>query len=69
MEAVLEFENKLAEITMPMELRRDQEKMYNLMTVTELQDKAPFVCYQTYVGFLTVFLENKIIVDRLEAIF
>lgn len=43
MQAVLDFETKLAEITTPMELRRDEEKIYNLMTIAELQDKAPFV--------------------------
>lgn len=45
MQAVLDFETKLAEITIPMELRRDEEKIYNLMTIAELQDKAPFVSH------------------------
>lgn len=47
MQAVLDFETKLAEITTPMELRRDEEKIYNLMTIAELQDKAPFVSEYT----------------------
>lgn len=49
MQAVLDFETKLAEITTPMELRRDEEKIYNLMTIAELQDKAPFVSGYTQI--------------------
>lgn len=43
MQAVVDFETKLANITTPNELRRDEEKLYNLMTIAELQEKAPFV--------------------------
>lgn len=43
MQQVIEFETKLAEITTPQEDRRDEEKLYNLMTVGELQKLAPFV--------------------------
>lgn len=43
MQDVIAFETKLAEITIPPEERRDEEKMYNLMSLSELQRKAPFV--------------------------
>lgn len=43
MQAVIDFETKLANITTPNELRRDEEKLYNLMTIADLQEKAPFV--------------------------
>lgn len=43
MQAVLGFETDLANITTPSELRRDEQSLYNLMTVAELQEIAPFV--------------------------
>ena len=43
MQAVVEFETRLANITEPPESRRDEEKLYNLMSLTELNEKAPFV--------------------------
>lgn len=43
MKAVLEFETKLANITTPTELRRDEETLYHPMTIKELQSKAGFV--------------------------
>lgn len=43
MQDIITFETKLAEITTPPEDRRDEEKLYNLMSLNELQRKAPFV--------------------------
>lgn len=43
MQAVIDFETKLAEITIPQEDRRDEEKLYNLMSINQLQKLAPFV--------------------------
>lgn len=43
MQDVIEFETKLAEIMTPPEERRDEEKLYNLMSLSELQRKAAFV--------------------------
>lgn len=43
MQAVIDFETKLAEITIPQEDRRDEEKLYNLMSINQLQKIAPFV--------------------------
>jgi len=43
MQAIIDFETKLAKITIPPEERRDEEKLYNLMSLNDLQRKAPFV--------------------------
>ena len=43
MQDVISFETKLAEITIPYGERRDEEKIYNLMSLSDLQQKAPFV--------------------------
>ena len=48
MQDIIDFETKLAEITTPQEKRRDEEKLYNIMTISELQEKAPFVCLLKY---------------------
>lgn len=49
MQAVIDFETKLANITTPSELRRDEESIYNLMTIAELQDRAPFVSKKFFI--------------------
>lgn len=54
MQAVLDFETKLANITTPMEQRRDEEKIYHAMTIAELQVKAPFVSEATRFDCLIV---------------
>lgn len=43
MQDIIEFETRLAEITIPQSERRDEEKLYNLMPLSELQAQAPFV--------------------------
>ena len=43
MDDVIKFETELARIMTPLEDRRDKEKLYNLMSLKELQRKAPFV--------------------------
>jgi len=43
MQAVIDFETKIAEITSPPEDRRDEEKLYHLMPLKEVQRIAPFV--------------------------
>jgi len=48
MKAVIQFETRLAEITIPPDERRDEEKMYNLMAIAELQDLAPFMSWIDY---------------------
>lgn len=46
MQDVIQFETKLARIMTLPENRRDKEKLYNLMSLNELQRKAPFVSTQ-----------------------
>lgn len=48
MKEVIDFETRLAEITVPNEERRDEETMYNLMTLIELQEKAPFINWREH---------------------
>lgn len=43
MQEIIEFETRLANITTPNELRRDEESFYNLMTIADLQERAGFV--------------------------
>lgn len=48
MQEIIDFETRIAEITVPNEQRRDEETLYNLMTLTELQDMAPFINWQNH---------------------
>lgn len=48
MKAVIQFETRLAEITIPSEDRRDEEKLYHRMAISELQEHAPFMDWLAY---------------------
>ncbi|XP_028131382.1 endothelin-converting enzyme homolog isoform X3 [Diabrotica virgifera virgifera] len=48
MQDIIKFETKLANITIPGELRRDEEKLYNLMKIGDLQVKAPFIDWRKF---------------------
>ncbi|KAJ8956318.1 hypothetical protein NQ318_015056 [Aromia moschata] len=48
MQAVIDFETKLANITIPSDMRRDEESLYNLMTIAELQETAPFLNWREF---------------------
>ncbi|CAH1399078.1 unnamed protein product [Nezara viridula] len=60
MQAVIDFETRLAEITIPAEERRDEEKMYNLMAVAELQEIAPFISWIDYFSDALRIVQKKI---------
>lgn len=45
MQAIIDFETRLANITIPSERRRDEETLYNLMTIKQLQAIADFVSW------------------------
>lgn len=45
---VIDFETKLANITTPQDMRRDEEEMYHLMTIKTLQSKAPFIVWRDH---------------------
>ncbi len=48
MQEIIEFETRLAEITIPNEERRDEESLYNLVTLTQLQEEAPFINWRDH---------------------
>lgn len=48
MQAVVDFETRLANITEPPEFRRDEEKLYNLMSLSEMNEMAPFINWVDY---------------------
>ncbi|XP_059609807.1 endothelin-converting enzyme homolog [Phlebotomus argentipes] len=48
MSQVIEFETRLAEITVPQEDRRDEETIYHQMTLAELQARAPFLDWRSH---------------------
>lgn len=45
---VIQFETRLAEITIPADERRDEETLYNQMTIYELQEIAPFINWREH---------------------
>ncbi|XP_057322411.1 endothelin-converting enzyme homolog [Microplitis mediator] len=60
MQAVIDFETKLAEITIPQEDRRDEEKLYNLMSINQLQKIAPFMSWVDYFKNATKLVGKKV---------
>jgi endothelin-converting enzyme len=48
MQDIIDFETELANITTPAEQRRDEEELYHMMTLTELQEKAPFINWRDH---------------------
>ncbi|XP_078035137.1 M13 family metallopeptidase neprilysin 3 isoform X4 [Augochlora pura] len=60
MQEVIDFETKLAEIMTPLEDRRDEEKLYNPMTLNQLQVLAPFLSWVTYFQNATRLVNKKI---------
>ncbi|XP_075718016.1 endothelin-converting enzyme 2 isoform X2 [Rhinoderma darwinii] len=51
MTQILELEILLANLTVPQDERRDEEKIYNRMTVAELQNLAPAFDWMDYLSF------------------
>ncbi|KZC11845.1 Endothelin-converting enzyme 1 [Dufourea novaeangliae] len=60
MQEVINFETKLAGFMTPLEERRDEEKLYNLMSLTELQHRAPFMSWVNYFQNATRLVNKKI---------
>uniref|UniRef100_A0A286XUY4 endothelin-converting enzyme 1 n=1 Tax=Cavia porcellus TaxID=10141 RepID=A0A286XUY4_CAVPO len=54
---VLELETQLANITVPQDQRRDEEKIYHKMSISELQALAPSVDWLEFLSFLLAPLE------------
>ncbi|XP_033618492.1 EEF1AKMT4-ECE2 readthrough transcript protein isoform X2 [Fukomys damarensis] len=57
MRQVLELETQLANITVPQDQRRDEEKIYHKMSISELQALAPAVNWLEFLSFLLSPLE------------
>ncbi|XP_012312788.1 endothelin-converting enzyme 2 isoform X1 [Aotus nancymaae] len=57
MHQVLELEIQLANITVPQDQRRDEEKIYHKMSISELQALAPSVDWLEFLSFLLSPLE------------
>ncbi|XP_043474740.1 endothelin-converting enzyme homolog isoform X2 [Leptopilina heterotoma] len=60
MQDIINFETKIAEITIPQEERRDDEKMYNLMRIGDLQKMAPFISWVDYFKNATIPVGKKV---------
>lgn len=50
----LDFEISLAKISLPQEERRDYDKMYNPMSVADLQKKFPSIPWQEYINNMLI---------------
>ncbi|OXA61237.1 endothelin-converting enzyme homolog isoform X2 [Folsomia candida] len=48
MQGILDFETELAKITSPSDERRDDEKLYHALNLTDLQNLAPAISWETY---------------------
>ncbi|XP_049737404.1 endothelin-converting enzyme 2 isoform X1 [Elephas maximus indicus] len=57
MQQVLELETQLANITVPQDQRRDEEKIYHKMSIAELQVLAPSMDWLEFLSFLLLPLE------------
>lgn len=61
----LEFEMRLANISLPMEKKRNATLLYNKMTVGELQSKFPSIPWREYISNI---LPEKIVIDEHEPV-
>uniref|UniRef100_A0A673HMG1 endothelin-converting enzyme 1 n=1 Tax=Sinocyclocheilus rhinocerous TaxID=307959 RepID=A0A673HMG1_9TELE len=57
MQQILDFETALANITVPQDERRDEEKLYHKITIADLQVLAPAVEWLDYLNFVLPPLE------------
>lgn len=66
----LDFEISLAKISLPLEERRDAAKLYNPMSIADLQKKFPSIPWQEYLNKLlnplTIRHDDIIIVNSLK---
>ncbi|XP_067124089.1 endothelin-converting enzyme homolog isoform X3 [Centruroides vittatus] len=60
MKEVIKFETKLAMITIPAEERRDDEQLYNKMTIAQLQVLAPVINWLKYFNFAFASVDRKL---------
>ncbi|XP_025407064.1 endothelin-converting enzyme homolog [Sipha flava] len=60
MKKVIEFETRLAKFTEPDEDKRDEEKAYHIMPISELQNLAPFIQWNHYFNAAFRLVNRKI---------
>ncbi|XP_075238174.1 M13 family metallopeptidase neprilysin 3 isoform X2 [Lycorma delicatula] len=60
MREVIKFETHLAEITIPSDERRDEEKVYHRMAVADLEELAPFMSWTEYLSDALRLVNKKI---------
>lgn len=46
-----------------MENRRDEEKLYNLMSISELQKRAPFVSLSRHINLISTKILSRFIIS------
>lgn len=61
MKEVIQFETRLAMFTEPDENRRDEEKAYHIMSISELQNLAPFIQWSHYFNAAFRLVDRKIL--------
>lgn len=69
MQAVIDFETKLANITTPSDLRRDEESLYHNMTLADLQYKANFIDWRQFFENAMKVVQRKIGAKQLVVVY
>lgn len=69
MEAVINFEKKLANITIPMEDRRNEEAMYHSMTLKQLTKLAPFLNWTDHFDNAMQMVNRRVTEDEVVVVY
>lgn len=69
MSDVIEFETRLAEITTPADERRDEETLYNQMTISELQKISSFINWREHFADAFSIINRKVTDDELVVVY
>ncbi|XP_036335141.1 neprilysin-3 isoform X3 [Rhagoletis pomonella] len=69
MEAVIAFESKLANISMPLEERRNEEAMYHPMNLVDLEKIAPFLNWTEHFGDAMLLVNRRITQDEIVIVY
>lgn len=60
MEEIMNFETKIANITIPLEERRNEEAMYHPMKLSELDALAPFINWTEHLDYAMQLVNRKV---------
>ncbi|KAL7744832.1 hypothetical protein ACLKA6_007124 [Drosophila palustris] len=69
MEAIINFEKKLANITIPMEDRRNEEAMYHPMNLKELTELAPFLNWTDHFDNAMQLVNRRVTEDEVVVVY